>query len=75
MQRVFSQILQLVVSAGSRVILLLDEYQRVQSHNGATRDALNAVFLDAFNSIPRHFSIVFSCSTAGTGFPITETRP
>jgi hypothetical protein len=62
MQRVLVQVLQAMVSAGCRVLLLLDEYQRVQSHHGGTREVLNAAFLDAFNSIPKGLSIVFSCS-------------
>jgi hypothetical protein len=64
MQRIFAQVLQALVAAGCRVLLLLDEYQRVQAHHGGTRDLLNAAFLDAFNSIPKGLSIVFSCSSA-----------
>jgi hypothetical protein len=64
MQRIFVQVLQAIVSAGCRVLLLLDEYQRVQAHHGGTRELLNAAFLDAFNSIPKGLSILFSCSAA-----------
>src|SRR5207249_1702584 len=64
MQRIFVQVLQAVVASGCRVLLLLDEYQRVQAHHAGTRDLLNAAFLDAFNSIPKGLSIVFSSSTA-----------
>jgi len=63
MQRVFIQILKAFAYSGVRPLLLLDEYQRVLSRQ-ACREGLNYALLDAFNSIPKGLSVVFSCSAA-----------
>ncbi len=62
MQRVIVQLLRLIAGSGNRVLMLLDEFQRVQAHKGDTKDTLNSAILDAFNSTPRGLSVIFSCS-------------
>jgi len=64
MQSVLVQVAGALAQSGKRVLLLLDEYQRVQTHRSSTRDILNGAILDAFNAMPRGLSIVFSCSAA-----------
>lgn len=64
MQRIFSQVARALVLGGSRVLLLIDEYQRTQAHHSNSRELLNGAILDIFNTTPKGLSIIFSCSSA-----------
>lgn len=64
LQRTLMLTIQAVAAAGTRVVLLLDEFQRVRSYSEDLRQTVGATFLDIFNATPRNLSFMFSCSAA-----------
>lgn len=62
MQRILELVLSGLAASGTRLLLMLDEYQRINTYRPAVRDVFQATLLDCFNATPAGLSVVFSCS-------------
>ena len=62
-ERIFFQIIKSIVLTGMRLVIMLDEFQRIRGYHKIAKDVLNSSILDAFNHIPKKLSIIYSCST------------
>ena len=62
MQRVLRYLLGFLATTQGRLLLLLDEYQRIRTYKSPVREVFQAGILDCFNAIPRGLSIIFSCA-------------
>lgn len=60
---VLSAILQLYASKGNRVIILIDEFQRINSSRAAVRDAILANLRSVFSSNPTYFSVILAATS------------